>query len=117
VARPETLILLSQTHSTTRLLKVHKGSRPQKERPVTGSLLAAWGGRSLAAVVLQFTAGCSQHRSVEGHSQLGKTLELTSGEVIGSRSGTAIRSAKSLPVVKSCIRESHYSNPIFLRFR
>jgi hypothetical protein len=33
-----------------------KVSCPQKERPIIESLLAAGGGRSLAVVVLQFTA-------------------------------------------------------------
>ena len=50
--------------------------RPQKERPVARSLLAAGGGHSLAVVVLQFTARCNQHRAIERHDQLGETLEL-----------------------------------------
>lgn len=45
------------------------------------SLLAAGGGRFLAVVVLQFTARCSQHRLIERHSQLGKTLEYLDRDV------------------------------------
>jgi hypothetical protein len=75
VVLPETLTFFGWTDSTLRL-KVGAGFPSTKERPVAESLLAAWDGRSLAAVVLQFTARCSQHRFIEWHNQPGSPLEL-----------------------------------------
>ena len=53
----------------------HKKSDPLPSR------FSRLGGRFLAVVVLQFTARCSQHRFIERHSQLGKTLEFLDGDV------------------------------------
>jgi hypothetical protein len=63
------------------------GVRVKKKSDPLPSRFSQLGDRSLAVVVLQFTAWCRQRRSIKTHNQLGKPLELTSGDAIGSRSG------------------------------
>ena len=60
------------------LLLVHKKSDPLPGR------LSQPGGRFLAVVVLHFTARCSQGRSIERRSHLGKTLDSNSAGRMGS---------------------------------